>query len=194
MASGSSYDAPTAAAAQERSGRICTRRYALTKSEHKYLEIGLCVGPPCFVEIAIGDKKGHELRLSPEAWNGLVGKQDIIQEYFAKDVNSAKPLLIGPMVMTLVEYLNKKCICLELNQIYITMTAPTLYRMFSLDRCINHMQNWLTTCMHTVDYKFHQFNSLVYSILNRKDAIACIEASECFDETQSIDCELLAAF
>ncbi|EZA58141.1 hypothetical protein X777_01869 [Ooceraea biroi] len=49
-----------------RAVRILGKRYALMATGYKYLEIGINVGPPSYVEIAIGDHRGNELILSLE--------------------------------------------------------------------------------------------------------------------------------
>jgi len=46
---------------------------------YKYLEIGINVGPPSYVEIAIGDYRGNELILSLETWKGLYEQRRHIQ-------------------------------------------------------------------------------------------------------------------
>jgi len=43
----------------------------LTTTRYKYLEIGVNVGPPSYMEIAIGDYRENELILSLEMWKGL---------------------------------------------------------------------------------------------------------------------------
>ncbi|KAL6254752.1 hypothetical protein P5V15_014078 [Pogonomyrmex californicus] len=43
----------------------------LTATGYKFLEIGINVGPPSYVEIALGDHRGQELILSLETWKGL---------------------------------------------------------------------------------------------------------------------------
>ena len=49
---------------------LLSRRY-LTATDYKFLEIGINVGPPNYVEIALGDHRGHELSLSLEMWKVL---------------------------------------------------------------------------------------------------------------------------
>ncbi|KYN15960.1 hypothetical protein ALC57_11797, partial [Trachymyrmex cornetzi] len=46
-----------------RAVRILGRKYALTRTLYKFLEIGINVGPQSYVEIAIGDNRGNELIL-----------------------------------------------------------------------------------------------------------------------------------
>ncbi|KYN27420.1 hypothetical protein ALC57_03192 [Trachymyrmex cornetzi] len=51
--------------------RILGRKYALTRTGYKFLEIDINVGPPSYVEIAIGDNRGNELWNSKgNAWRG----------------------------------------------------------------------------------------------------------------------------
>ena len=51
---------------EHRAVRLLSRRYDLTNTGYKFLEIGINVGPPSYVEIALGDHRGHELSLSLE--------------------------------------------------------------------------------------------------------------------------------
>jgi len=50
---------------------LLNRRYDLAATGYKYLKIGINVGPPSYVEIALEDHRGHELSLSLEMWKGL---------------------------------------------------------------------------------------------------------------------------
>ena len=60
------YSAPI-----HRAVRILGRKYSLTRTGYKFLEISINIGPPSYVEIAIGDNRGNELILSIETWKGL---------------------------------------------------------------------------------------------------------------------------
>ena len=42
--------------------RLLSKRYDLTS--YKYLEIEINIGPPSYVEITLGDHRGHDLSLS----------------------------------------------------------------------------------------------------------------------------------
>ncbi|KYN10283.1 hypothetical protein ALC57_17580, partial [Trachymyrmex cornetzi] len=54
-----------------RAVRILGRKYVLTRTGYKFLEIGINVSPPSYVEIAIRNNRGNELTLSIETWKGL---------------------------------------------------------------------------------------------------------------------------
>ena len=45
---------------------LLSKRYDLTATGYKYLEIGINVRLPSYVEIALGDHRGYELSLSLE--------------------------------------------------------------------------------------------------------------------------------
>ena len=55
-----------------RAVRLLSRHYDLTNTGYKFLEIGISVGSPSYVEVALGDHRGHELSLSlVETWKSL---------------------------------------------------------------------------------------------------------------------------
>ncbi|EGI61754.1 hypothetical protein G5I_09961 [Acromyrmex echinatior] len=56
---------------EHRAEHLLSRRYYLTNTSYKFLEIRINVGPPSYVEIALGDHRGHELSLSIEMWKSL---------------------------------------------------------------------------------------------------------------------------
>ncbi|KAL6254706.1 hypothetical protein P5V15_014016 [Pogonomyrmex californicus] len=43
--------------------RLLSRRYTLTATGYKFLEIGINIGPPSYVEITLADHRGQELTL-----------------------------------------------------------------------------------------------------------------------------------
>ncbi|XP_039302813.1 uncharacterized protein LOC120357129 [Solenopsis invicta] len=70
---------------ERRTARLLSRRYALTATSYKYLEIGINVGPPSYMEIAIGDHQGRELILSVETWKGLYEQRWNISKLIRND-------------------------------------------------------------------------------------------------------------
>ncbi|KMQ84799.1 hypothetical protein RF55_17101 [Lasius niger] len=70
---------------ERRAVRILGRRYALTATEFKFLEIGINVGPPSYIEIIIGDHRGKQLILSMETWKGLYEQRHHIQNLLRND-------------------------------------------------------------------------------------------------------------
>ncbi|KAL6255505.1 hypothetical protein P5V15_013841 [Pogonomyrmex californicus] len=56
---------------ERRAVHLLNRRYTLTTTGYKFLEIGINIGPPSYVEIALGDYWRQELILSLETWTGF---------------------------------------------------------------------------------------------------------------------------
>ncbi|XP_011058909.1 PREDICTED: uncharacterized protein LOC105148723 [Acromyrmex echinatior] len=52
--------------------RILERRYPLTATGYKYLNIGINVTLPSYVTIILGDCHGKEIPLSPDIWRELL--------------------------------------------------------------------------------------------------------------------------
>ncbi|EFN83523.1 hypothetical protein EAI_03957 [Harpegnathos saltator] len=59
--------------------RILGRRYTLTTTSHKYLEIGLNVQSVSVVEIVLGDNRGKQLTLRIDTWGKLMENRGAIQ-------------------------------------------------------------------------------------------------------------------
>ncbi|XP_026825363.1 uncharacterized protein LOC113561924 [Ooceraea biroi] len=174
--------------------RILGRRYALTTTEHKYLEVGINVGyGPSHMEIAVGDKRGNELILGMETWKGLVEHQHLIQEYFSKtDKRPVDPIYIGPLTVEFITFNDTKCVRFEATNVRSIMMASTLTTLFNLDKCIDYMYNWLVSCTDHVDDKYEQFYKIARCVDNPNDITVAIQNSEYFDDKELIDCELLA--
>ncbi|XP_012062899.1 PREDICTED: LOW QUALITY PROTEIN: uncharacterized protein LOC105626202 [Atta cephalotes] len=71
---------------EHRAMRLLSRRYDLTATGYKYLEIGINVSPPSYVEIALGDYRGHELSLSLETWKGLYSSNGIFTRCYETNI------------------------------------------------------------------------------------------------------------
>ncbi|KYN30266.1 hypothetical protein ALC57_00271 [Trachymyrmex cornetzi] len=76
-----------------RAVRILGRKYTLTRTGYKFLEIGINVGPPSYVEIAIGDNRGNELILSIETWKGFYEQRWNIQNCLRNHCKDEEMLL-----------------------------------------------------------------------------------------------------
>jgi len=65
--------------------RLLSRRYDLTATGYKYLEIGINVSPS-YVEIALGDYRGHELSLSLETWKASMSSNGIFTRCYETNI------------------------------------------------------------------------------------------------------------
>ena len=77
---------------------LLSRRYDLTVTSYKFLEIGLNIDPPNYVEIALGDHRGHELSLSLKTWKGLYEQRwniyKMLRNKYKDNFISVGPLII----------------------------------------------------------------------------------------------------
>ncbi|XP_036141749.1 uncharacterized protein LOC118645212 [Monomorium pharaonis] len=58
--------------------RILARRYTLTKTGYKYLDIGIVVKSPSYVNIVLGDCHGKEISFTVDEWKELVKLKSMI--------------------------------------------------------------------------------------------------------------------
>ncbi|XP_071576512.1 uncharacterized protein [Temnothorax nylanderi] len=179
---------------ERRAVRILGRRYALTATGYKFLEIGINVGPPSYVEIAVGDHRGKELLLSLETWKALYEQRRNIQNFFRNDYKDVHSFInVGPLTVRVCTSVNNvKLIRLKSANVRLMMTESTLRRMFDLDRCIEARFDRLVRILATVDAKFAQFSDIASTVTDPKEASNVIYASDAFNTNQLIDCELAA--
>ncbi|XP_077272753.1 uncharacterized protein LOC143903157 [Temnothorax americanus] len=175
-----------------RAVRILSRRYALTATEYKFLKIGINVGPPSYVEIAVGDPcRGKELLLSLETWKALYEQRQNIQNFFRNDFKNIHSFInVGPLTVRVCTVNNIKLIRLESANVCLRMTESTMHRMFDLDRCIDARFDRLIRILSTVDAKFAQFSDIASTLKDPKEASNVIYASDAFNTNQIVDCEL----
>ncbi|XP_011163681.1 uncharacterized protein LOC105198612 [Solenopsis invicta] len=172
-----------------RTVRLLSRRYALTATSYKFLEIGINVGLPSYVEIVIGDHQGRELILSVETWKRLHKQRWNISKLIRNDYKD-NFISVGPLTIKVSAMNDVRLIRLESSNVYVTM-IDSLRHMFSLYECINIMFERLIRIVDTVDVKYTQFLNIASNVMNQKKAI---RKSNIFDIRQLIDCELLALF
>ncbi|KYN11060.1 hypothetical protein ALC57_16792 [Trachymyrmex cornetzi] len=113
---------------ERRAVRLLSRRYDLTG--YKYLEIGINVGPPSYVEIALGDHSGHELSLSLETWKGLYEQRWNIYKMLRNEYKD-NFISVGPLtVRVCMLQSNVTLVRLDSSSVRMMMTETTLHRMF----------------------------------------------------------------
>ncbi|KYN15057.1 hypothetical protein ALC57_12720 [Trachymyrmex cornetzi] len=169
---------------ERRAVRLLSRRYDLTNTGYKYLEIGINVGSPSYVEIALGDHRGYELSLSLETRKGLYEQRwniyKMLRSKYKDNFISVGPLTVR--VCTL--HNNATLVRLDSSSVRMMMTETTLHRMFEFDGCIDLMFEQLVRLVDTVDAKYTRFSNIA-----SKNAI---RDNDIFNGHQLVDCELLA--
>ncbi|EGI69185.1 hypothetical protein G5I_02099 [Acromyrmex echinatior] len=104
---------------EHRAVRLLSRRYDLTNTGYKFLEIGINVGPPSYVEVALGDHRGHELSLSLKTWKSLYEQRGNIYKLFRNEYKD-NFISVGPYIDVMFERLAR-----------LVDTVDTKYTRFS---------------------------------------------------------------
>ncbi|XP_012220723.1 uncharacterized protein [Linepithema humile] len=169
--------------------RILVRRYPLTKTGYKYLDIGINVSTPSRVEIALGDNHGKELRLSYGVWKELMNQQGIIANFFKNDVDEAPSQTVGHCTLSFGKINNLKVMRLATSALCLIMSSQTAYNMFALEYCVDCINHSLNNVTGIVDVKFAHFSEIAR---NGKDPDhVASRKSDLFDKNNIIDCELV---
>ncbi|KYN12404.1 hypothetical protein ALC57_15434 [Trachymyrmex cornetzi] len=170
---------------ERRAVRLLSRRYDLTNTGYKYLEIGINVDPPSYVEIAQGDHRGHELLLSLETWKDLYEQRWNIYRMLRNEYKD-NFISVGPLTVRGCTLLNNATLVrLDSSSVRMMMTETMLHRMFEFDRCIDVTFERLVRLVDIVDAKYMRFSNI-----GSKNAI---RDSDIFNGHQLVDCELLAS-
>ncbi|KAL6252016.1 hypothetical protein P5V15_001407 [Pogonomyrmex californicus] len=176
---------------ERRAVRLLSRRYTLTATGYKFLEIGINVGPPSYVEIALGDHRGQELILSLETWKGLYEQRWNIYKLLLNDYKD-NFISVGPLTVRVYQMNDVTLVRLESLNVRITMIESTLRRMFHLDECIDVMFDRLVRFVDTIDTKYTRFSNIASVVTDPEEVPNAIRDCDIFDRRQLVDCELLA--
>ena len=117
---------------EHRAVRLLSRRYDLTNMGYKFLEIGINVGPPSYVEIALGGHRGHELLLSLETWKGLYEQRWNVYKMLRNEYKD-NFISVGPLTVSVCMLNDATLVHLDFSSVCITMTETTLRRMFDFN-------------------------------------------------------------
>lgn len=170
--------------------RILGRRFALTSTAYKYLDIGISVGPASFVELVLGDNRGNKIVLPHATWTTFIKRRADIEQFLQSTTASSLP--IGDLVIELAAIRNESVIKLTLCDTCMYMKPQTVLFLFELEHCVEHVYIWLCQNIHSVNEKFKHFvNTLQQNcIIYKSDAIKILHKIS--DKNSPIDCELLA--
>ncbi|KAL6260798.1 hypothetical protein P5V15_008324 [Pogonomyrmex californicus] len=144
---------------ERRAVRLLSRRYTLTATGYKFLEIGINVGPPSYVEIALGDHRGQELILSLETWKGLYEQRWNIYKLLLNDYKD-NFISVGPLTVRICLMNDVTLVRLESLNVRVTMIESTLRRMFALNECIDVTFDRLVRFVDTIDTKYTRFSNI----------------------------------
>ncbi|KAM0728336.1 hypothetical protein ACS0PU_005118 [Formica fusca] len=132
--------------------RILVRRFALTRTAYKYLDIGISVGPASFVELHLGDNRGNHIILPNATWATFIERRVDIERFL--QLNTPSSLSIRDLVMEHVKIHDTNVVKLILHLYtldytlysYLYMKPSTILFLFELEHCVNH--EYLKQCQN----------------------------------------------
>ncbi|XP_011859133.1 PREDICTED: uncharacterized protein LOC105556650 [Vollenhovia emeryi] len=171
--------------------RIMSRRFALTSTGYKYLDVGICVVPDAsYVEFILGDNRGNKMALDHSTWMEFNKKRAEIEQLFkSPDTSSVQ---IDNLLLELVRMNNGNVVKLTLEYTCMYMKASTVLFLLNLEHCVEHVYRKLSENIEAVNESFDQFVCCLQSNMigaERQDAISILY--DVYDKTSVIDCELI---
>ncbi|XP_071579203.1 uncharacterized protein, partial [Temnothorax nylanderi] len=175
---------------ERRAVRILGRRYALTSTAYKYLDIGISVGPVSSVELLLGDNRGNQMVLAHTTWTALIERRADIERLLQSTAPSS--MLIRDLRIELVKIRDANVVKLTLHNNSMYMKSSTVFFLFELEHCVENVYFQLCQNVHGVSEKFKQFVIILRRncITDKCDAARTLR--DVFDKNSIVDCELLA--
>ncbi|KAL6255468.1 hypothetical protein P5V15_013805 [Pogonomyrmex californicus] len=192
------YSSPYSISSHNSSSEPCTsrilgRRFALTSTAYKYLDIGINVGLVSYVELRIGDNRGNQILLPYIMWKTFIEKRVDIEQLVQSIAPSS--LSIHNLIIELVQMQNTNIVKFTLRDTCLYMKPSTVFFLFELEHCVEHVYySGLYENIYGVSEKFKQFiNFLRWNCITDKHiAIKTLRESDIFNKTSIIDYESLA--
>ena len=170
--------------------RILGRRFALTATASKYLDIEISVGLVSHMEIILGDNRGNQIILPHPTWTTFIERREAVQRFLQSNI--AVMLSIRELVIERVKMYDTDIVKLRLHDTCMYMQPQTLMFLFEIETCVEHVYFSLSQNVHDVSEKYKQFvNTIKHNcIIDKCDAIKVLHKVS--DKNSLIDCELLA--
>jgi len=170
--------------------RILGRRFALTATAYKYLDIGISVGPVSSVEMLLGDNKGNQIILPHATWEKFIARRADIEKLMQSTAPAS--LAIQDLVIDLVKLRDTDIVKLKSRNVCLYVKPSTILFLFTLEHCIEHVYFGLCQNTYVVNEKFKHFVTYLRRncIIDKCDA-ANILRKIC-DKNSNVECELIA--
>ncbi|EZA56516.1 hypothetical protein X777_03563 [Ooceraea biroi] len=177
--------------------RLLSRRYNLTRTGYKYLEIGIGVPPTAdaaAVHIVLGDTTCKEILLTTEMWKGLVGSRSIICGYLARangEQIAPPPMRMDDLTVRFASINGQPTIRLDTPTGRLTLSAPTVRYLYGLRHCTECVIATMGSVVGRVESKLRAFKHAAAGVEDPSGAPRAIRDSKDFDLNDLLDCELL---
>ncbi|XP_071626679.1 uncharacterized protein [Temnothorax longispinosus] len=116
--------------------RILGRRFAMTSTAYKFLDVGINAGPMSSVDILIGDNRGNRIILPHTTWVTFIEKRADIQRL----VQSSEPSLLAFRDLELVKIRDADIVKLTSCDTSLYMKPSTVLFLFELEHCVENVK------------------------------------------------------
>lgn len=176
--------------------RILGRRYPLTKTAYKHLEVSVNVSRPSFVEIVLGDCHGKEISLTLDMWKELLDLRSTLLSYFRSDerdeARPPAPIYIEQLTLRFGKLNNLRILRLETPKVRLAVSKSTVLTILNLELCVNRIVTSLSGLTAHVDNKLTRFLDIAAGAHDSALIPTMIRDNENFDRNDIVDCELQA--
>ncbi|EZA55458.1 hypothetical protein X777_04757 [Ooceraea biroi] len=156
--------------------RLLSRRYNLTRTGYKYLEIGIGVPPTldtATVHVAMGDTTGKEILLNAEMWKGLVDSRAIVCDYLARangeHVIAPPPMRMDDLTIRFASINGQPTIRLDTPSSRLTLSAPTVRYLYGLRHCAARVIATMSSVIGRVEAKLRAFKHAAAGVEDPSD-------------------------
>ncbi|RLU22412.1 hypothetical protein DMN91_004690 [Ooceraea biroi] len=177
--------------------RILGRRYNLTRTGYKFLEIGLGIpstADAVVMHIVLGDTAGKEILLTPEMWKGLVDSRAIICDNLARangEHGPPPPMQLGDLTVRFATINSQPTIRLDTPSGQLTLSAPTVRFLYGLRHCVQRVIATMTGIFGRAEATLRAFRHIAAGVEDLSSALRAVSGSADFDRNDLLDCELL---
>ncbi|KAL6265710.1 hypothetical protein P5V15_002512 [Pogonomyrmex californicus] len=177
--------------------RILERKYSLTKTGYKFLNVCVTLERFSRVNIILGDSHGKEVSMSPDTWRQLVEQRHVFSKYLQStngEPSFPAPSHIGNMTVRFGKINNLMILHLETSAARLAMSKETVNNMFELEHCISRLVISLTKILGKIDAKLARFKDITFIAKDTENISRVIRDSDAYDRNDIIDCELVALY
>ncbi|XP_071653775.1 uncharacterized protein [Temnothorax longispinosus] len=173
--------------------RILGRRFALTVTAYKYLDIGISVGSTSFVELILGDNRGNQIVLPWTTWTTIIERRMDIEQLMQSTVGSSL-CIQDHLIIELVKMRDANIVKVTLRDpaTSLYMIPTTVLFLFEIEQCVEHVYFNLCQDIQHVNTKYKNFVTILRQNRITDKCQARKVLSEVSDGSSLIECELLA--
>jgi len=164
------------------------RRYVLTSTAYKHLEVGISASYVTTIVVRITDNRGNRIYMSLATWETIMEHRADIEQ-LVQSTPEAISREIHNFIIEIVKIRNENLVKFTSHDTSIYMKPSTVRFMLDLEHCVKNAS--LDKNLFKLEAKFKGFVTIIRQncINNKCDAFK--KLCKIYDKTSFIDCKLL---